>query len=116
MNVTVLGASGRAGSEITRELASRGHTVTAVARKPGESDACEIQDIRISACAEIFCAVVAHSAPAVSGAGGFPQDYCKSARINSAARSPIMILGALVLPETRRGMMLASATYRPSRP
>lgn len=34
MNVTVLGASGRAGSEITRELASRGHTVTAIARKP----------------------------------------------------------------------------------
>jgi putative NADH-flavin reductase len=34
MKVTVLGASGRAGSEITRELASRGHTVTAVARKP----------------------------------------------------------------------------------
>lgn len=34
MNVTVLGASGRAGSEITRELAARGHTVTAVARKP----------------------------------------------------------------------------------
>ncbi len=34
MHVTVLGASGRAGSEITKELASRGHTVTAVARKP----------------------------------------------------------------------------------
>jgi putative NADH-flavin reductase len=34
MNVTVLGASGRAGSEITRELSARGHTVTAVARKP----------------------------------------------------------------------------------
>lgn len=34
MKVTVLGASGRAGSEITRELAARGHTVTAVARKP----------------------------------------------------------------------------------
>ncbi|MGV3577616.1 NAD(P)-dependent oxidoreductase [Brevundimonas sp.] len=34
MHVTVLGASGRAGSEITRELASRGHTVTAIARKP----------------------------------------------------------------------------------
>ncbi|MFC5345233.1 NAD(P)-dependent oxidoreductase [Brevundimonas staleyi] len=34
MKITVLGASGRAGSEITRELAARGHTVTAVARKP----------------------------------------------------------------------------------
>lgn len=34
MKITVLGASGRAGSEITRELASRGHSVTAVARKP----------------------------------------------------------------------------------
>ena len=33
MHVTVLGASGRAGSEITRELASRGHKVTAIARK-----------------------------------------------------------------------------------
>jgi putative NADH-flavin reductase len=34
MKVAVLGASGRAGSEITRELASRGHQVTAIARKP----------------------------------------------------------------------------------
>ncbi|MDP3401426.1 MAG: NAD(P)-dependent oxidoreductase [Brevundimonas sp.] len=34
MKVTVLGASGRAGSEITRELAARGHMVVAIARKP----------------------------------------------------------------------------------
>lgn len=34
MKVAVLGASGRAGSEITRELARRGHIVTAIARKP----------------------------------------------------------------------------------
>lgn len=34
MNVVVLGASGRAGSEITRELSARGHQVKALARKP----------------------------------------------------------------------------------
>ncbi|WP_312785378.1 NAD(P)-dependent oxidoreductase [Brevundimonas sp.] len=34
MKVTVIGASGRAGSEITRELARRGHQVTGVARNP----------------------------------------------------------------------------------
>lgn len=34
MKVAVLGASGRAGSEITRELAARGHAVLAIARKP----------------------------------------------------------------------------------
>jgi putative NADH-flavin reductase len=34
MKVAVLGASGRAGSEITKELAARGHDVTAIARKP----------------------------------------------------------------------------------
>ncbi|WP_029934083.1 NAD(P)-dependent oxidoreductase [Sphingomonas sp. UNC305MFCol5.2] len=34
MKVAVLGASGRAGSEITRELAARGHEVIAIARKP----------------------------------------------------------------------------------
>ena len=34
MKVAVLGASGRAGSEITQELAARGHQVVAVARKP----------------------------------------------------------------------------------
>jgi uncharacterized protein len=34
MKVSVLGASGRAGSEITRELATRGHEVLAIARKP----------------------------------------------------------------------------------
>lgn len=34
MKVAVLGASGRAGSEIVKELASRGHEVIAIARKP----------------------------------------------------------------------------------
>ncbi len=34
MNITVLGASGRAGSEIVKELARRGHQVTGVARNP----------------------------------------------------------------------------------
>lgn len=34
MKISVLGASGHAGSEITRELAARGHDVTAIARKP----------------------------------------------------------------------------------
>jgi putative NADH-flavin reductase len=34
MKIVVLGASGRAGSEITKEAAARGHVVTAVARKP----------------------------------------------------------------------------------
>jgi putative NADH-flavin reductase len=35
MKVTVLGASGRAGSEIVKELARRGHQVKGVARNPG---------------------------------------------------------------------------------
>lgn len=34
MKIAVLGASGRAGSEITKELAARGHNVVAIARKP----------------------------------------------------------------------------------
>lgn len=34
MKVAVLGASGRAGSEISKELAARGHEVVAIARKP----------------------------------------------------------------------------------
>jgi uncharacterized protein len=34
MKVAVLGASGRAGSEITKELANRGHRVVGIARKP----------------------------------------------------------------------------------
>jgi len=34
MKIAVLGASGRAGSEIVKELAARGHQVLAVARKP----------------------------------------------------------------------------------
>ena len=42
--------------------------------------------------------------------------YPKSARTKSAHRSPIIIDGALVLPEISRGMMLASATYSPSSP
>ncbi|MFV0622487.1 NAD(P)-dependent oxidoreductase [Sphingomonas sp. ac-8] len=35
MDVAVLGASGRAGSEIAKELAARGHHVRAIARRPG---------------------------------------------------------------------------------
>lgn len=34
MQVAVLGASGRAGSEITKELVARGHQVVGIARKP----------------------------------------------------------------------------------
>src|SRR6478609_5637955 len=34
MKIAVTGASGRAGSEITRELSRRGHAVTAIARTP----------------------------------------------------------------------------------
>lgn len=34
MRIAVLGASGRAGAEITRELAARGHEVIAIARRP----------------------------------------------------------------------------------
>lgn len=34
MHIAVLGASGRGGSEIVKELAARGHLVTAIARKP----------------------------------------------------------------------------------
>lgn len=34
MKVALLGASGQAGSEITKELSARGHIVVAVARKP----------------------------------------------------------------------------------
>jgi putative NADH-flavin reductase len=34
MNIAVAGASGRAGSRITAELARRGHAVTAIARNP----------------------------------------------------------------------------------
>lgn len=41
MKVAVLGASGRAGSQITRELAARGHQVTAVARNPGRIPAAD---------------------------------------------------------------------------
>ena len=36
MKITVIGASGNAGSRITKELAGRGHTVTAIARNPGK--------------------------------------------------------------------------------
>lgn len=46
----------------------------------------------------------------------FMRAYGKAARTKSAARSPIMMLGAFVFPETRRGMMLASATHSPSTP
>jgi putative NADH-flavin reductase len=34
MAIAVLGASGRAGSEIVKELVARGHEVIAIARKP----------------------------------------------------------------------------------
>lgn len=36
MKIAVLGASGRAGSEITKEAAARGHEVLAIARNPGK--------------------------------------------------------------------------------
>jgi putative NADH-flavin reductase len=41
MKIAVLGASGRAGSEITREAAARGHQVLAIARNPQTIPAAE---------------------------------------------------------------------------
>jgi uncharacterized protein len=41
MKVAVLGASGRAGSEIVRELAARGHRVVGIARDPAKIPAIE---------------------------------------------------------------------------
>ena len=46
---------------------------------------------------------------------GSPPNHAP-ARIISAAFSPIMMEGALVLPEVRVGMIEASATRRPSMP
>ena len=37
MKIAVIGASGNVGSRITKELAGRGHAVTAIARNPGRS-------------------------------------------------------------------------------
>ena len=34
MNIALIGATGRAGSEILKELVGRGHHVTAIVRKP----------------------------------------------------------------------------------
>jgi len=42
--------------------------------------------------------------------------HASAAFTKSAARSPIMMLGALVLPLTRRGMIEASAIHSPSTP
>lgn len=41
MHVAVLGASGKGGSEIVKELAARGHTVLGIARKPDAIPAVE---------------------------------------------------------------------------
>ena len=41
MKIAVLGASGRAGSEIVKELASRGHDVLAIARDPSKIPAAQ---------------------------------------------------------------------------
>lgn len=41
MKIAVLGASGRAGSEIVRELARRGHQITGIARHPEKIPAAE---------------------------------------------------------------------------
>jgi hypothetical protein len=51
--------------------------------------------------------------PALEGATNYA---CSAAITKSAHLSPIMMLGALVLPLTSLGMMLASATQRPSSP
>jgi hypothetical protein len=69
---------------------------------------------------------IVDSGPRASGSAGMttperagepnPRQLRAARRIMSAAFSPIMIAGALVLPEVRVGMIEASATRRPSMP
>ena len=84
--------------------AAAGYALALHAQETGK-----IKRIGVTARADIICAVIGHIAVAVSGAGALPQDYCKSALTKSAHLSPIMMLGAFVLPETSLGMMLATA-------
>ena len=46
MRVVLYGATGMIGSRILKELLSRGHTVTAVARDPSKLEAAEQSDHR----------------------------------------------------------------------
>ena len=90
MNVTVLGASGRAGSEITRELAARGHAVTAVARNPD----------RIPA------------APGVNAVAGDASDPAALAELIRGSDAVISALHFDVPAETLLGALKAAGVHR----
>ena len=50
MNLTILGATGATGRELTKQALERGHTVTAIARNPGKITAPDsVQLIRVTA-------------------------------------------------------------------
>ena len=77
MKVTLIGASGNAGSRILHELQSRGHEVTAVVRNPGKLQAgakSRVDDL----------SSVDHTAETISGADAVVSAYAPRQAIRTS--------------------------------
>lgn len=119
MKITILGASGSVGHELTRQALERGHTVTAIARNPAKIDVPDSDRlVRVAADVhntEAIAQALAGSATVLSGLGVAEGE--KSGALTAGARAVvaarparIIWLGAIGTGESAAGAGLFTRT------
>lgn len=124
MNVVVYGATGNAGSEIVKELLSRGHKVTGVARKvdplktePGVT--AKVDDLsNVDAIAAIVkgadAVVSAYQPPADDTDAIVAVTERQVAAVKKAGGSRLLVVGGAGLLEVAPGVTLIKSGYLPA--
>lgn len=119
MKITILGASGSVGHELTRQALERGHTVTAIARNPAKIDVPD-SDRLVRVAADVhntqaIAQALAGSATVLSGLGVAEGE--KSGALTAGARAVvaarparIIWLGAIGTGESAAGAGLFTRT------
>jgi putative NADH-flavin reductase len=124
MNVVVYGATGNSGSEIVKELLTRGHKVTAVARKVGSLEAADRLTVKTDDLSNVDAiAAIIKGADAVVSAYAPPVDDTDAlisvtereiAAVKKAGASRLLVVGGAGLLEVAPGVTLIKSGYLPA--
>lgn len=124
MNVVVYGATGNSGSEIVKELITRGHKVTAVARKVDSLKAEQGVTTKADDLSNVDAiAAIVKGADAVVSAYAPPQDDTDAivsvterqiAAVKKAGAGRLVVVGGAGLLEVAPGVTLIKSGYLPA--